>query len=124
MNPIRGRIRDSARKLNFAVMDIESRLIKIGITIKWVTYYLWAPVFAVLIFLWRLTAALVAIAFKLVKYFVVGLVQEGIPKLFEKLKRKRGAGTHDPESQELNGGGDLNGNEKAVNEEIKKKAPQ
>jgi hypothetical protein len=38
---------------------------KIGMTIKWATYYLWAPVFAVLGFLWELTAALVEIAFEL-----------------------------------------------------------
>lgn len=124
VNPIRGRIRDSARKLNFAVMDIESRLMKIGITIKWVTYYLWAPIFAVLGFLWRLTAALVEIAFEIVKDFVVDLVQERIPKLREKLKRKKGAGTDDSESQEPNGGGDSNSNEKAVNEEVKDKSPE
>jgi hypothetical protein len=127
VNSVRDRLEGAMRQLKlvkYRTMGIESRPKKIWITSKFMTYYLWAPIFAVLSFLWRLTVALVEIAFELVKDFVVDLVQERIPKLLEKLKRKKGEGTHDPESQELNGGGDSIGNEKAVNEEVKGKSPE
>jgi hypothetical protein len=64
VNPVRDRIKGTRRHIKYGTRDIESRLMKIGITIKWATYYLWAPVFAVRGFLWELTAALVEIAFE------------------------------------------------------------
>jgi hypothetical protein len=119
VNPVRDRVQGTRRHLKYKTMGIESRPKKIWITSKYMTYYLWVPVYYVLGYLLKVIWVLAEFAFDFVD-LVIDLAKEKISRALKKFKRKKKANP-DEESQELNGGGDSSGNEKAVNMETKDK---